>query len=101
MQQQQQQPQVQQQPQPPQAMAGPTDAADPKEELGLRIFQASLQGLYQQSMLAAGFTAQEASHSAQSFHRFAFQAWKSECERLQVLLKDNNVHSQQPNPTGV
>jgi hypothetical protein len=72
----------------------PTKVMEAKEELALRIFSANLRGLYQKSMIAAGFTLQESSYSSQPFQSFAFQAWKRECERLQVLLKDHVVAPQ-------
>lgn len=65
-----------------------------KEELGLKIFQAGLQDLYKKSMVAAGFTAQDASESSGHFHKFAFQAWKNECERLQVVLNGQGAQEQ-------
>lgn len=79
------------------ASVGDEDVNSRKEELGLLFFQAGLQDLYQKSMTAAGYAPEEATQTAPTFRKFAFQAWKGECERLQVLLKDHVV---QPGQTG-
>lgn len=78
-------------PQAPAPVAEDTETL--KEELGLKIFQAGLQDLYKKSMVAAGFTAQDASESSGHFHKFAFQAWKNECERLQLVLNGQGQQS--------
>ena len=68
-------------------VAAPTNNAVFNEAEGLRFFQSGLQDLYKKSMMAAGFSQAEVSDSSQVYHRFAFQAWKNECERLQGLLQ--------------
>lgn len=59
-----------------------------KEQIGLLFFQVGLRDLYRKSMMAAGYTEAEASEFSPTFQKFAFQAWKNECERLQLLLKN-------------
>lgn len=60
-------------------------------ELGLGIFRSQLSGLYQRSMLQAGFAHHECDESSQAYHTFAFLAWKNECERLSAVMTDGSA----------
>jgi hypothetical protein len=71
-----------------------TSPSGDRMDLALNIFQDELQGVYQRSMLQAGFTSQESNGSDQMYRTFAFMAWKKECERLQSLMsttRDENA----------
>jgi hypothetical protein len=60
---------------------------DPRQELALGYFVREPHALYQRCMLSAGFSREESNDmSSDSYRKFAFQAWKVECERLQALF---------------
>lgn len=90
-------------PQPPQAAgANSTEALEvAKETAALAIFQQELQTLYCRSMLAAGYSPNETTQRSPCFRRFAFNAWKQECERLQDILGDEEAESLTSPETGV
>ena len=62
-----------------------------KEAFALQLFRQELKSLYRRSMLAAGFSMENTSAESQHFRRFAFFAWKNECERLQEILGDTDA----------
>lgn len=59
-----------------------------RERVALRLFQNELHTLYCRSMMTAGYTPDETAERSPLFRRFAFNAWKQECERLQGILGD-------------
>eukprot|EP00797_Seminavis_robusta_P004413 Sro128_g061070.1 n/a (307) ;mRNA; f:20963-21964 len=64
-----------------------TQVADPRHDLALTYFEREPHALYQRCMLSAGFRMDESQDmSSEAYRKFAFEAWKRECERLQALL---------------
>jgi hypothetical protein len=60
---------------------------DPRQELALSYFEREPHALYQRCMISAGFSVEEClDMSSDAYRKFAFQAWKRECERLQALM---------------
>lgn len=65
---------------------GTTAASDPRQDLALACFEREPHALYNRCMRTAGFTPQESDMSSPAYRKFAFSAWRRECERLQALM---------------
>jgi hypothetical protein len=58
-----------------------------KHKKALRFFQEGLPEVYQRCMIQAGFSPADAHEKSQAYRAFTFDAWQSECQRLQDVLE--------------
>lgn len=58
-----------------------------KHKHALRFFQEGLPEVYQQCMIQAGFSFEDTQENSQAYRHFTFDAWQSECQRLQGVLE--------------
>lgn len=70
-----------------------------KHDIAMRHFTNELHGLYQQCLLKAGFSLEEASPSSFVYRKFTVDTWTTECQRLQTMLS-NTAESTCSNPAG-